>query len=154
MPNCTNPCVVYVDLCKGLGTQLNDGTQNGVGNNRPWNMLGRVCSGMFVFICPISAASSGEGGKSGQPTGGGSSEQLPLWGRLISEVFNDLNAANNERDIFALLKEYRQMKEAFGAVRLDVGGDTYIGTNLARSNPEIPGTVQDFVKHAEGDAFA
>jgi hypothetical protein len=39
------------------------------------------------------------------------------------------------------------------AVRLDVGGDTYVGTNLARGLPGIPGTISFFTEHAEGEAF-
>jgi RHS repeat-associated protein len=159
MPHCTNPCVQHPSMCLPLGTQLNNGTQSGPGNNRTWNMFGQNCPlGIAMFICP-SLATSGEGEQSGQAAGG-SEEQIPLFGRLISEVFNALKAAKSQRDIFALLKEYRQMREAAAAVRLDLGNDTYIGVNFragvgpVSNHPEISGTVEGFVKHAEGDAFA
>jgi hypothetical protein len=38
--------------------------------------------------------------------------------------------------------------------RLDLGGNKYVGTSLARSNAPIEGTFKMFVEHAEGDVFA
>ncbi len=157
MPNCTNPCVKYVSMCLPLGTNLNEGTQPGKGNNWTWNMGGGVCpAGELALICPSLAVSGegGEGGQSGRTAGGGRDEQLSLFGRLIAEALNLVKAVQGERDIFAALKTYREWRAASVAVRLDLGSDTYVGTNLARDNPVIPGTWRDFVQHAEGDAFS
>ena len=38
--------------------------------------------------------------------------------------------------------------------RLDLGDESFDGTNLARGNAPIKGTFSFFVQHAEGDAFS
>jgi hypothetical protein len=37
--------------------------------------------------------------------------------------------------------------------RLELGNESFVGTNLARANPPIKGTLF-FAQHAEGDAFS
>jgi hypothetical protein len=43
MPHCTNPCLKFLGVCPPLGTQLNNGTQNGPGNPFTWNRSGLTC---------------------------------------------------------------------------------------------------------------
>ena len=57
-------------------------------------------------------------------------------------------------DVFGSLDAVRADTGAAVAARLDVNGESYIGTNLARGNSPIKGTMSFFVQHAEGDAFA
>jgi hypothetical protein len=55
---------------------------------------------------------------------------------------------------FVALNELKSATGASVAARLELAGDRYIGTNLARSNAPIKGTFSFFVEHAEGDAFS
>ena len=62
--------------------------------------------------------------------------------------------ADSTGSVFRGLETIRLAKGAAIAARLDINGESYIGTNLARGNAPIKGTMSFFVEHAEGDAFA
>jgi len=63
-------------------------------------------------------------------------------------------AAEDTGDAFAGLNVVRSDTGAAVAARLDVGDESFTGTNLARGNAPIKGTFSFFVQHAEGDAFS
>ena len=111
----------------------------------------------MLLSCPNLAASGGNEGGSGSQGGSSSDgigEQLGFFAKAIADALNAAENSTNAQDIFAALRTYREWLGARVAVRLDLGGDTYIGTNLARGNEAIAGTWDEFVQHAEGDAFS
>jgi hypothetical protein len=60
----------------------------------------------------------------------------------------------NEDDVFRLLNAIKSETGAQVAARLNLGNETFDGTNLARGNAPIKGTFSFFVEHAEGDVFS
>src|SRR5258708_34750903 len=56
-------------------------------------------------------------------------------------------------DVFAGLNAVRSETGAAVAARLELGDQSFVGTNLARANSPLKGTFSFFVQHAEGDAF-
>jgi len=166
------PCVTeQIIFCWNIGTNQNDGTQAGPGNNRNWYLFPGRCTfeALVTISCGYMAATGNSGESGGNQEGGGSSsnpwEQLSLFGqalqaleeafaRQLADAVSAIKNARGARDIFNALKAYTDLSRADVAARLDLGDQTYVGSNLARDNPTIPGTWDVFVKHAEGDAFS
>lgn len=62
--------------------------------------------------------------------------------------------AETGSDAFAGLNAVKSDTGAAVAARLELGDQSFVGTNLARGNAPIKGTFSFFVQHAEGDAFS
>lgn len=109
---------------------------------------GRVGSGLFQ-CAPILAGVKGRRLDSGC---GRRVISLPGAGSKFST--SRAGALAPESDAFAELSGIRANTGAAVAARLDIGGSSYVGTNLARGNVPIDGTFSFFVQHAEGDALS
>jgi len=144
MPSCANPCVLYPAsvLCRGLGAQLNEGTQPGRGNPRIWNWISGVCDTGSMFLCPSLAATGedggsqpgGEGGSSNKGNGRSPDDWLDQLVRLVSQAAGDAGDAERalSQQAQSNLSRLRQWASENGWVRGPGSGpETYGVTNDA-----------------------
>jgi RHS repeat-associated protein len=147
-----NPCVQHPIMCFGLGTQLNDGSQNGIGNNRTWNMFGGACPvGELMFICP-SLATGGQAGQGGFAKGGGRawSSALPDW--LARLIANALNATDSGPGQWSL--ENEAMSNDAAAYQEQIAGGLPGRLGYKLNDVVFDGYKNGVLQEAKGEGYA